>query len=304
MKRLTEIMAEKLQSLARQQTAVEGEAVRQDFEFVEDFVTKMAFCKTSSATDVELSEKTQEFSIGTQEEATSSTTVSFDWPCHSTTQSMAINKDEIATAVDDAFFGGQKEICHDDQERPLGQLAYQTLLKLPPDIRSICMSRVTFCGQGDSIPGLRRRVLEEVMALMGRHGWNAVRGQNVKPTRKGLVEIAQGRASLADFKHNINLPPGKDFVDEKLFKQRAKEPQPGPQGSLQAVDTLGAWSGASLLTSLKIKGIVEVERERFLSYGLAGASKEQDVSAAPQRASTLGATKSSDRTSWTLAGWG
>ena len=219
---------------------------------------------------------------------------------------MTIKTDELAAAVDAAFFGGQKDPSYDDQEQPLGQVVYQALLTLPPDIRGVCMSRVIFCGQGESIPGLEHRIMNEVKALMSKHGWDAVRGQKVKRPRKGLVEIAQARATPADFKYDVNLSPGKDFVDEKLSKQRAKETQSGPQGVLRCVETLGAWAGASLLTSLKIKGVVEVERERFLSHGLAGASREQDLSVTSKRTSTLGsgATKSSDRTSWTLAGWG
>lgn len=41
------------------------------------------------------------------------------------------------------------------------------------------------------------------------------------------------------------------------------------KGVLRGVETLGAWSGASLVTSLRVKGRAEVERETFLSGGMA-----------------------------------
>jgi hypothetical protein len=59
------------------------------------------------------------------------------------------------------------------------------------------------------------------------------------------------------------------------------------------------------LATLKIKGFVEVEREKFLSHGLAGAHRDVDISVVPQRQSYgSGVLKTAgDRSSWTLAGW-
>ena len=282
MKRLVEAMAEKLKEIAEQQPVTDDDALRQDFGFVEDFVTRMAFCNPSNAgAAFKIVNETQMLSLREDGKDSSSTTLPFDWPCHATSQEVTVKKEDIGSVVDDTLFGGQKEICHDDHEQPLDLLVYYTLLRLPPDIRGVCMSRIAFCGQGEAIPGLKQRIMDDVTAMTSKHQWNAIRGQNVKQ-RKGLVEIAQGRAATADYKHNITLTREKDFVDEKFQKQKAKETPLGPQGVFRSIDTLGPWAGASLLTSLKIKGIVEVERERFLSHGLAGASREHEVSVIPQ----------------------
>ncbi|KAL3248971.1 hypothetical protein ABHI18_011831, partial [Aspergillus niger] len=58
----------------------------------------------------------------------------------------------------------------------------------------------------------------------------------------------------------------------------------------------------SLLTSLKIRGLVEIEREKYLQHGLAGASRDLEHGHAPDRRSGL--RTGGDRSSWTLAGWG
>ncbi|KAL9093210.1 MAG: hypothetical protein Q9159_000387 [Coniocarpon cinnabarinum] len=40
--------------------------------------------------------------------------------------------------------------------------------------------------------------------------------------------------------------------------------------TLRAIHTLGPWAGASLLSGLRVKGAVEIERDEFLRYGLEG----------------------------------
>ena len=59
------------------------------------------------------------------------------------------------------------------------------------------------------------------------------------------------------------------------------------------------------MTTLKVKGFVEIEREKFLSFGLNGAYRDAEMSGAPERLSfVLGAAKTTkDRSTWTMAGW-
>jgi hypothetical protein len=76
-------------------------------------------------------------------------------------------------------------------------------------------------------------------------------------------------------------------------------------GTIRGVDTLGAWAGVSLIAQQRIKGIVEVEREKYLKDGLQGATREKDVSVIAQRQS-MGpglSTKGGERASWTLGVW-
>ena len=40
------------------------------------------------------------------------------------------------------------------------------------------------------------------------------------------------------------------------------------KNEVRGVETLGAWAGASLVASLRIKGVHEVEREEWLKHGL------------------------------------
>ncbi|PYI25662.1 hypothetical protein BP00DRAFT_92857 [Aspergillus indologenus CBS 114.80] len=82
---------------------------------------------------------------------------------------------------------------------------------------------------------------------------------------------------------------------------------PSVQGVLREVESLGPWAGASLTTSLKIRGLVEIEREKYLQHGLAGATTrefETHGHHVPDRRSGLRAGGGGDRSSWTLAGWG
>ncbi|KAE9365973.1 actin-like ATPase domain-containing protein [Stipitochalara longipes BDJ] len=207
----------------------------------------------------------------------------------------------------------------DDEELPLHLLVYRSLLHLPVDIRSICMSRIVFVGGGSLIPGLRKRILDEVASLIDEQKWDPVRGkavdqyrsnprlQRTKPRQPGPTEIleAQGvmetptpSAALIEQEH--------DPIEEQLKKEAAKGKPIIESGHLRAVDSLGAWSGGSLLSQLKVPAISIVEREQWLQHGAAGASKATDtnVVAAHRQSMGPGAFKAGDRSSFTLGLWG
>ena len=114
-------------------------------------------------------------------------------------------------------------------------MVYRSLLHLPVDVRSICMSRIVFVGGGTLIPGLRKRVLDEVANLIDEQKWDPVRGkavdqyrsnpklQRTKPRQPGPTEIleAQGvmetpipSAALVEQEH--------DPIEEQLKKEAAK----------------------------------------------------------------------------------
>ncbi|KAF2138565.1 uncharacterized protein K452DRAFT_290709 [Aplosporella prunicola CBS 121167] len=96
-----------------------------------------------------------------------------------------------------------------------------------------------------------------------------------------------------------------DPISSKLHYHATKHLKPSVEGRVRGVESLGAWTGASLVSSLRIKGIVEIDKERFLSHGLTGASRE-DRSVMPQRQSSLGVPsggRAGDRGSWTLGVW-
>lgn len=200
----------------------------------------------------------------------------------------------------------------DDEEKSLPLLIYRTLLELPPDARGTCMSRIVFVGGGARIPGLRQRILKEVSILIDRHGWSPIRGKVLERQRERLEQLRLSTHTNGEkapiTPDSPSTPetekpdpskeePELDFVEQKLRRQN-KDTQAPVQGVLREVESLGAWAGASLVTSLKIRGMVEIEREKFLQYGLAGGSRESEP--VPDRRSGL---RAGDRSSWTLAGW-
>ena len=287
MKLLTFKIGEKLAEIAGKHPSSAGNELRQDFEFIEDFISRVVSCEPEAG-------------------SSSTDTISVEWPIHTASHTIQVAHAELSQIVADSFFERETKLNHDDNEMALHQLLFRCLLGLPPDVRGICMSRVTLMGPGASIPGLKERVVAELQALINTYGWTAVRGLHVKPTRQGLAEIAQGSAAPPDARHDLSLPFGEDYVEEKLSKLRSKDVHVSSQGTLRSIDSLGAWAGASLLASVKVKSVVEIERERFLSHGISGATRETDSSVVTQRMSSLavGATKTGDRSSWTLGGWG
>ncbi len=72
-------------------------------------------------------------------------------------------------------------------------------------------------------------------------------------------------------------------------------------GVIRGVETLGAWAGASLLANLRIRGVVDIDRDSFLQHGLAGARREAEVNVATQR--NLPRARTGERGGWTLGTW-
>ena len=207
----------------------------------------------------------------------------------------------------------------DDEELPLHFLVYRSLLHLPVDIRSICMSRIVFVGGGSHIPGLRKRILDEVAYLIDEQKWDPVKGkavnqyrsnpklQRTKPRQPGPTEILEEQGVMeTPIPSAALLEQEHDPIEEQLKKEAAKGKPPVESGHLKALDSLGAWSGGSLLSQLKVPAISMIEREQWLQHGAAGASKatEINVVAAHRQSLGPGALKSGDRSSWTLGLWG
>lgn len=207
----------------------------------------------------------------------------------------------------------------DDHEEPLHLLIYKTLLSLSPDVRSICMSRIIFTGGGSNIPGLKSRLLEEVSQLVQDRKWDPVYGRAADERRKRLKEISNNRRGAspspkdsqqsAALPHELatKIPPqAADHIENTPQEDRAKDSKLSPSGIIRGVETLGAWAGGSLLAGLKIKGIVEIDRDSFLQHGLAGAKRDYEFSVTSQRQSHgAGLPRSGvgEKTGWTLGTW-
>ena len=201
----------------------------------------------------------------------------------------------------------------DDHEQPLHLLMYKALMSLPPDVRSVCMSRIIITGGGSNIPGLKSRLLDELSWLVLDRKWDPVYGRawdKRRERRERFQEISYNGAatfSIPEDSDQITVQSQvSDPISEKLQRDQTKDSKPFVSGSIRGVETLGAWVGGSLLSGLKIRGIVEIDRDSFLQHGLAGAKRDIEPSVIPQRQSYgSGVPRSGvgEKMGWTLGAW-
>ncbi len=224
---------------------------------------------------------------------------------------------QLSQAVEAALLATSKQRHDlDDHEQPLHTLIYKSLLFLPPDVRSVCMSRIIFTGGGSNIPGLKGRLLYELSTMAQERGWDVVEGKAADERRRRLREISSNRQKATSTAGGIlkepsagklasGMPQDANFIDEKLQREREKESKPTVSGIIRSVETLGAWAGGSLLANLRIKGVVEIEKDSFLQHGLAGARKEVDTNIAQQKGYAAGMARGgmADKSGWTLGAW-
>ncbi|KAJ6143920.1 hypothetical protein N7471_003373 [Penicillium samsonianum] len=273
------------------------------FAYCEEVVSRFAWCKSQTEEGTSPDEADRKLSIPS--------------PANPEEEYMDVPFARLAEPTEKVLFApGVAEHELDDEEKSLPLLVYNSLLSLYPDARGTCMSRIVFVGGGSRIPGLRQRVLKEVSLLIDRHGWSPIRGKALERQRQrleGLRLSAQKAPNQPETPRSDGEAPSTndepadpskevpeiDFVEQKLRRQNKDIPVP-IQGVLREVESLGPWAGASLTTSLKIRGMVEIEREKFLQHGLAGATRDIDHPVPDRRS---GLRSGGDRSSWTLAGW-
>lgn len=304
MKLLQQEMGRLLSRLAscEDHEAEDKDRISVGFSYCEEVLTRFAWCMPHAQDG--------------EQPYQSAHTVSIPSPVNPVQEFFDVPFSRLAEPVEIALFAtGIPETELDDEEKSIPLLVYNTLLALPPDARGTCMSRIVFVGGGARIPGVRKRILEEVSSLIKTHGWSAIRGKAVERQRQRMEDLrissqANGQKQKPTTSENGETPgegdkidpsqevPEIDFVEQKLHRQNKEMPVP-VQGVLREVESLGAWAGASLVTSLKLRGMVEIEREKFLQNGLAGATRDSEPPV-PDRRSGL---RAGDRSSWTLAGW-
>ncbi|KIW97733.1 uncharacterized protein Z519_01317 [Cladophialophora bantiana CBS 173.52] len=307
LKALTIKIGELLESVKNEQDELIRDSLVLDFDFVEEFVDRAGACHAllpdtqddlSARTKV-LNLENQQHTVGIGHDAAS---MVIDWPTDTCSRPIAVSRQALCQASLDTLITPKNEEHRDDHEQSISQLLYTTLLTVSSDVRSICMSRIIFLGRGSAVAGLSQQVLDTTNSIISEHGWTPIRGKHIKAKRSTFAELVQARAAAPDARHDVNPPGADDFVEARLFKQKSKDAYQPVAAVLRQVESLGPWAGASLVASLKAKSFVEIERERFLSHGLAGAHRDLDPGALHQQRTT--ATKGSERTSWTLAGWG
>ncbi|PYI02247.1 actin-like ATPase domain-containing protein [Aspergillus sclerotiicarbonarius CBS 121057] len=302
------------------------------FELCEETASRFLWCRPKAVPQgsTEILEQqpaeSDEDDVETADKHTASLsdeTVSLPCPSGSGTTYIDIPFSKLADPVDKVLFAEGLADCElDDEEKPLPLLVYNALLSLPPDVRGTCMSRIVFIGGGSNIPGIRQRILKDVASLIEKYGWSPVRGKVIEQQRQKLqsLRLSQPQLPTVTKQEDTNEPSDSgsekstsepqeddeevDPVEQKIRRNnKDKDAKPPVQGVLREVESLGPWAGASLLTSLKVRGLVEIEREKYLQHGLAGATRDLEMHGhAPDRRSGL--RTGGDRSSWTLAGWG
>jgi actin-related protein len=245
-------------------------------------------------------------------------------PLLSTTppRTLRIPCSKLAEPCEIALFGAGRQLeDFDEEELPLHLLVYRSLLQLPVDLRSMCMARIVFVGGGSNILGLKERVMDEVAALIENLGWDPVRGKAVeqyhsnaklqnrrRQSSNGPIEVPNIAGTTFVPKTIAALVEQEpDPIEDQLKREASKGRKPVDLGFLRAIESLGAWSGGSLLSQLKIPTISIVDREQWLQHGAAGASREIDINMNAKRQSMGPAAfkaGAGDRTSWTLGLWG
>jgi hypothetical protein len=283
------------------------------FEQAEEVMTRLGWCRSGRGG--------QDDDAGHDLQPSSATDQTLHIPLqpgNTTQKPLTIPFSRLAEPVEVAWFArdaARQDL--DDNEQPLHELAFNTLLALPVDIRGICMSRVLVTGGGAQLPGIKRRLLGELNSLLRARGWDPVRDYGstttttttTNPPRNGSEHAARASwrsqtTPSAAREYDIGAPSGPsqlsssdppneaastaanqtnqehDPIADKLARERWKAIKPSLRGVVRGVETAGAFAGLSILaiTAFRVKGVVEIDKDTFLMHGgLASASRGRDV---------------------------
>ncbi|KAG0636716.1 hypothetical protein HOY80DRAFT_331664 [Tuber brumale] len=217
---------------------------------VEEILTRTGWCQSSSPPSRHQDETT--------------ITIPLTTPTLPKTLTFPFNK--LATPAEKTFFAttttdSPTPEYPDDDDYALPELVYRALRDCPIDVRAAVMQRIIITGGGSYVPGLKKRVIDEVHVLVKCRGWERV-GRRAVKTGKGGV------------------PAGEERVEEGYQWRREATASPegqkggdtGGRGRIAGVESFGSWVGASLVAGMKVRGTVEVEREKFLAAVVAGGT--------------------------------
>lgn len=268
-------------------------------------------------------------------------TQSISIPLQSAKPALVVNLpfEQLAEPCEKTFFDMQyQQSSFDDHELPIHLLVYRSLLQLPMDVRAMCMPRIIFTGGCANVLGLRGRIFDELSRLVQQRGWNPVSGKAVEdlqantklkrrvarqafdgPTVRTTDATTNTQSSGGDgggggegegdgvWHDAANAGPEIDPIEEQLRKTRL-DPGRAVQGEMRCIESLGPWSGGSLVTQLKVPAIATIDRELWLQQGAAGASRPSDVDLKTMQRQSAGAggliRTAAAGTNWTLGAWG
>ncbi|TKA80827.1 hypothetical protein B0A49_01756 [Cryomyces minteri] len=221
--------------------------------------------------------------------------ISIPLPAATPPITLRIPFNRLSSPADTALFALSTPLHDlDDHDLPLHQLVYKSLLSLPPDIRALCMARIVLTGGVSQLPGLKSRVISEVATLVRERGWDPVqsygsvsmklphRHRSDHPANEDgdeppdIAQSPQRSATLdaASISLPVPIPASQqpqepDPVLAKL-RHHSHSNADSRAPTTRGVETLGAWAGASLIAGLRVKGVVEIEKDDFAKNGLRG----------------------------------
>ncbi|KAF3001725.1 hypothetical protein E8E14_004273 [Neopestalotiopsis sp. 37M] len=315
------------------QQAVDNNVV--SFEDCEEVATRMLWCKKAFRTPIQdtplglhtLHEQDETEDVDPTEDTTPTPIY---LPSCSPPKTLQIPFSKLAEPCETTFFQTPYAAAtFDDEELPIHLLVYLALLKLPMDVRALCMSRIIFTGGCSKLLGLRRRIFDELRLLVEERGWDPVQGRGVQAYRSNPKLKRNGGTKIRENPPIPSIqtpdggpedkdetptpadpslaPPEEDPVNSAILKEKGYKPP--IQGMLRVIDSMGPWTGASLATQLKISALAAVERDLWMQQGLNGASKPNEIDAQAQqtrmsRQSMGPGGLAKSQGNWTLGVWG
>lgn len=275
-KRVTRDYAKVLGQAVRkhEESRVTGDRLEVSLEYAEEVMQRGGWCRPR-----------RKGSSDTYE----ASTITLPAPASETQSTIDIPFNNLSGPTETALFDPADD--DDDDSIPIHFLAHQVLLAVPMDLRVLCISRIILTGGISHIPGLKSRLLRELAYSVEMRGWDPVlhygsataHRRRVLQERSGNIAKQKQRTSAVD---DIALSAAKkplqesiphaerihddryDAVTQKAERESTKGNVEAVKGIIRGVETLGPWAGASLVASLKIKGVHDVEREDFLKHGL------------------------------------
>jgi actin-related protein len=295
-----------------------------DFDYVEELMTQIIWCQPSPGSRHENGTAHVYTAYDSEQQQREDKDVLVRLPLPSS-RPVKIPFSSLNRPVETALFANARfHREQDDHEHALDYLLHESLLQLDLDVRSVCVSRIMFTGGGASIPGLKARLLDDLGRMVKTRDWNPVWGRAADEHLAKQVEMASlrsrrdggsvttGRSNTlpstdneepkirAAFQENPSDP-----IDEKLRREENKGAKPTVNGVIRGIETLGPWAGASLTAALRIKSLVEIDREIYLQHGLTGPKRDSEIltSRPKSYSGALGRAGMQDTGSWTLGAW-
>jgi len=274
-KMLAQEMSKTLETEARGIAGSKSTSV--GFENAEEVTERMGWCRSRSN--------------GAEDTASDNTPAKSIMLSANPSKTVSKSFNRLSDPAETALFAANTTTAdQDDHDLPIHVLAYRVLLALPLDLRAVCLSRIVVTGGVSQLPGLKHRLLQEIQHLVETRGWDPVtsygsaKAHHDRILRERDANIASSRqrppdeTSFSPTKKPIqdSLPPSQrvhdDIKDPITLKAErhtlAVQQKDVAKSEVRGVETLGAWAGATLVASLRVRGVHEVEREEFLRFGV------------------------------------